>query len=438
MIPFLLYLLLIALLPLASPRLWTRNRNKLLLALAFAAPVVASLLARAGGTEALARTALEYLSFITLLAALFAISGGILLRGALAGTPLANTTLLTAGALLANVIGTMGASALLVRPLVRANASRPHNAHVFVFFIFIVANGAGMLTPLGDPPLFLGFLRGVPFGWTLRLVAPWALVNGFLLVAFNLIDRRFWRRHHLSVAIPAAPEPGAGSVVEGLRIDGLSNIWCLLALVALSFALGTWGPELLPDWRVRSAAQVLGMAALAAISLITTPGRIHRENHFEWAPVLEVAVIFLGIFITMVPALAYLEQRGADLGITEPWQFFWAAGALSSFLDNAPTYLTFTSLATGVVNSGADPLATAASLGGLASHLRGERLLAAISCGSVFMGAVTYIGNGPNFMVKAIAEQHRIKMPSFFGYMAWSLPLLMPVFALACWLFFGS
>ncbi len=435
-LPFVLYLLVIALLPLFLPHFWESNRNKLLIAVLFAAPVVAYLLlVRPGGGHLLAQTAVEYVSFMTLLAALFVISGGIVLRGSLAGTPLINTGLLAVGALLASVIGTTGASSLLIRPILRANASRRRNAQILVFFIFIVSNGGGMLTPLGDPPLFLGFLRGVPFTWTLRLAAPWAIVNGTLLLAFILLDRHFLARDRREQGQRRPDDPAEPK--EPLRVEGVFNVGCLLALVSFAFAIGTWGGQLFPDHRLRSLLQILGIAALGGLSVYATPARIHQVNRFSWAPMIEVAVVFLGIFVTMVPALAFLEERGHRLGISEPWQFFWAAGALSSFLDNAPTYLTFASLATGVVNDGGGVL-SAANLGQLAAHVRGERLLAAVSCGSVFMGAVTYIGNGPNFMVKAIAEQHRVRMPSFFGYMAWSLTILMPVFLVVCLLFFRS
>ena len=425
-LPFVLYLLLIAVLPLFLGRFWESNRNKLALALVAATPVVIYLLgSRPGGAVLLLETAREYAAFMALLGALFVISGGIYVRGTFAGSPIVNTSFLAIGTVLASLIGTTGASALLIRPLLRANERRRHTRHIVIFFIFIVANGAGMLTPLGDPPLFLGFLRGVPFLWTLRLAAPWAVVNGTLLVIFALVDRHFERREPA-----AAPRP-----VEPLRIEGRLNLVWLLGVIATVFLVGTYGERLFASRALRSGVQIAGMVVFAGLSVKTTSRQIHEDNRFSWAPMLEVAVVFIGIFLTMVPALSYLEERGASLGITEPWQFFWAAGALSSVLDNAPTYLTFASLASGVADGGSGVL-TVTNLGALAFHPTGQHLLAAVSCGSVFMGAITYIGNGPNFMVKAIAEQHHVRMPSFFGYMLWSLTILVPVFAVVALVFF--
>ena len=415
--PFLTYLLAIAVLPLFLARFWDDNRNKLAVALVAAVPVAIYLLASSpGGAGVLADTTCDYLGFMTLLGALFVITGGIHLRGELAGTPAVNTGLLAIGAVLASAIGTTGASALLIRPLLRANATRRHRRHIVVFFIFLVANGGGLLTPLGDPPLFLGFLRGVPFTWTLHLAGPWAMVSAALLAIFVLVDRARYR-----LDAPAPRRDGR----EPLRIEGGWNLVWLVGVIAAVFVLGAQG-------RRSSAAPVLQIAAmvgLAALSLATTPRRIRDANHFTWAPILEVAAVFIGIFVTMVPALAFLQDRGASLGITQPWQFFWASGALSSVLDNAPTYLTFASLATGVVNAAGGAQLSIHDLGALAAHPGGHQLLAAVSCGSVFMGAMTYIGNGPNFMVKAIAEQHHVRMPSFFGYLAWSFAILLPVLA---------
>jgi Na+/H+ antiporter NhaD/arsenite permease-like protein len=427
-IPFVVYLFLIAVLPLFLGHFWERNRNKLAVALVVGAPVLFYLLRQhPEGGHLLVEAGREYLAFMALLGALFVISGGIYLRGALAGTPAVNTAVLAAGALLASLIGTTGASALLIRPLLRANERRTHVRHLVVFFIFIVSNGAGMLTPLGDPPLFLGFLRGVPFAWTLRLAAPWAFVNGVLLVLFFLLDRRFARRE----------PPRTGTMIddEPLRIEGRLNVLWLLGVVATVFLVGVAGQHLPGGAAGKSIAQIAGMVLFAGLSMKTTPAQVHEANRFNWGPIVEVAVVFVGVFLTMIPALSFLGERGASLGITQPWQFFWASGALSSVLDNAPTYLTFASLATGVADGGAGTLSIT-DLGALAVHPVGERLLAAVSCGSVFMGAITYIGNGPNFMVKAIAEQHHVRMPSFFGYTAWSLTILVPLFAVVALVFF--
>ena len=432
-VPFVVYLLSMAALPLLVGRLWESNRNKLILAAVASAPVVVYLLAsHAGGGEMLLHTAFDYVSFISLLGALFTISGGICLRGSLKGTPLINTTFLAVGAVLGSVVGTTGASALLIRPLLRANEHRRRLTHLVVFFIFVVSNSAGLLTPLGDPPLFLGFLRGVPFAWTFRLLPAWALVNGALVFIFAGLDWLVLTIERRSSATPLVLPPAPR---ESLRIDGGLNLVWLLGIVGVVLAAGSLGPRLIPNAELRSTAQASGMIGLAYLSWITTAKDIRHANRFTWAPIVEVAVIFAGIFVTMAPALSFLEERGAALGITKPWQFFWASGALSSVLDNAPTYLTFASLATGLVDQGRG-LLSAEDLGGLASHPVGQHLLAAISCGAVLMGAVTYIGNGPNFMVKAIAEQHHVRTPSFFRYVVWSAAVLLPLFGLVTRIFF--
>jgi len=433
--PFAGYLLLIAILPLFAPRLWESNRNKLILSLAAGIPAIVHLCGLPGGVgfDQLLRTGLDYLSFMVLLGALFAISGGICLRGALVGTPIVNTAFLAAGAVLASVVGTTGASALLIRPLLRANAHRVRAMHIVVFFIFIVANAGGLLTPLGDPPLFLGFLRGVPFTWTLRLLPAWALVNGVLLALFAAFDQLAFVRDRGKQRQSRPSDPAIE--VGRLRIEGGLNAVWLLGIVGVVFGTGLLGPYMTRFPRVLSLIQMAGMALCAALSWKTTPHSVRAVNRFSWAPMVEVAAVFLGVFITMIPALSYLEQRGASLGITRPAQFFWASGALSSVLDNAPTYLTFASLAVGVADAGSGMLSSA-GLGALAVHPTGAPLLAAVSCGAVMMGAVTYIGNGPNFMVKAIAEQHRVRTPSFFGYVAWSGLILLPLFALVAHLFF--
>jgi Na+/H+ antiporter NhaD/arsenite permease-like protein len=435
-LPFLAYLLGIALLPLLFGHFWERNRNKLIVALGASAPVIWYLLSARGGGVLLGQTVCDYLSFIALLAALFTISGGILLRGALVGAPLVNVGLLAVGAALGSLVGTTGASMLLIRPLLRANARRVHAAHLVVFFIFIVSNAGGLLTPLGDPPLFLGFLRGVPFAWTLRLAPEWALVNGALLAIFFVIDRiQFARDRRLPP--PASPAPALSAEATGpLRIEGGLNLLWLAGMIAVVFLVGSYGERALGAGYLRAAVEIAGMSTFAVLSFRTTAKRIHEVNRFSWAPIVEVAAIFVGVFVTMVPAMSYLAERGSAFGVTKPWQFFWASGALSSVLDNAPTYLTFTALATGVANaSGAGGLSPN-DLGALAADPIGHGLLAAISCGAVLMGAVTYMGNGPNFMVKAIAEQHLVRTPSFFGYALWSFAILVPLFGLVSHIFF--
>jgi Na+/H+ antiporter NhaD/arsenite permease-like protein len=428
-IPFIVILLAIAVFPLVNEHWWEHNSNKGIVAAVLAVPVAAYLLIGYGhdGWHELQHKILEYVSFIAMLGALFIISGGIYVKGSLSGTPIVNTLMLALGASIASFVGTTGASMLLIRPLLRANASRANKTHIVVFFIFIVSNCGGLLTPLGDPPLFLGFLAGVPFTWTFRLWQQWLVVNLVLLVIFNIYDQ---------IVLNKEEKDRPGSQLEQVQqhepfgIAGGFNIGLLLAVVAVIYASGQGIGNGGAKWPV-GIAEVL-LAAFAAISYFRTPKAIHEANHFSFTPINEVAILFAGIFITMTPALLILNANGSKLGVNEPWEFFWAAGILSSFLDNAPTYLTFAATACGMEGI---PLEGAF----LAEFLRREGsdiTLAAISCGAVFMGANTYIGNGPNFMVKAIAEQRGVKMPSFFGYMAYSGAILLPVFVLVTLLFF--
>jgi Na+/H+ antiporter NhaD/arsenite permease-like protein len=434
-LPFALYLLVIAVVPLFLGHFWEKNRNKLIVALVASLPVVIHLLASAEG-HALLDSLKEYVTFIVLLAALFAISGGIYLKGSLAGTTIVNTGFLALGAVLASFIGTTGASMLLVRPLLRANEKRMKKVHIVIFFIFIVSNGGGLLTPLGDPPLFLGFLRGVPFLWTLKLFAPWALVNGALLLVFNLVDQVIFNKEERER--PGSQLEEVQQVKEPLRIQGGVNFLWLLGVIGINAAIGTFGHQNGWSEDLRKVLLVAGMGAMIGLSLATTSREIRASNKFTWGPIVEVAVIFIGIFITMVPATQLLDEGGqsGSIHMTRAWEFFWGSGALSSFLDNAPTYVTFASLAAGVVGGihhvKIDPM----HLDVLLQYPEGVRFLAAVSCGSVFMGANTYIGNGPNFMVKAIAEENQVKMPSFFGYMLWSVGILVPLFLLVTFLFF--
>jgi Na+/H+ antiporter NhaD/arsenite permease-like protein len=308
---------------------------------------------------------------------------------------------------------------LLIRPLLRANDVRRRVAHVVVFFIFVVSNAGGLLTPLGDPPLFLGFLRGVPFFWTLRLWLEWLVVNGALLVIFYVVDSTLFRRE--DIATPGDLDEVAVAHQVPLSIVGKQNFLYLAGVVVTLLVSATYD---LPF-----GFQQGGMLLMVALSWFTTRRELRVENRFTFGPIIEVAVVFAGIFCTMIPALAILNARGSALGIDQPWQFFWATGILSSFLDNAPTYLTFAAAASAIEGTDASNLAM------LVATERGAGYLVAISLGAVFMGANTYIGNGPNFMVKAIAEQSGIKMPGFFGYMAWSVAILIPLFGLVTWLF---
>ena len=417
-VPFGLMLLSIALLPLVAVRFWEHNRNKALVSVLLGAPVAAWILWLE--PSALAHTAHEYLAFLILLGALFVISGGIVVRGTLAGTPGLNAALLAVGAVLASLIGTTGASMVLIRPLLRANSVRRRQAHVVVFFIFAVSNAGGLLTPLGDPPLFLGFLRGVPFLWTLRLLPHWLFVNGILLVVSYLVDSTIFRREDLET--PGDLDEVAVEHQVPVHVVGKLNVLWLAGVVGFLLLSGAV--------RLPPGLLEAGMALMAVLSWLTTPRDLRAENGFAWGPIVEVAVVFAGIFATMIPALQILNARGASLGPMAPWQLFWASGALSSVLDNAPTYLTFAATASGVMGTDASNLGTLLATG------RGAALLAAVSAGSVLMGANTYIGNGPNFMVRAIAEGSGVRMPSFFGYMGWSLAVLIPIFLAVTWIFF--
>ena len=421
------------LLPLVAPHWWHQNRNKALVAAIASLPIVVYFWFDLGapGREVLHEKFHEYLSFIVVIGALFVITGGIHIQGSLAGTPLVNTGMLGIGAVLANVLGTTGASVLLIRPLLRANKRRKRVAHIVIFFIFIVSNCGGLLTPLGDPPLFMGFMAGVPFGWTLVNLWPmWLLVIGVLLALFNIWDQlvfgREERARHGSQLEEALKH-------EPLGVSGGLNFLFLAGVVAAVYFKGitNW------PWGVQEAI----MAAMAVLAYLTTPSANRTANSFSFGPIVEVAVLFVGIFITMAPSLQILNAWGSGerevLGLTfamrQPWQFFWAAGALSSFLDNAPTYMTMAATAAGMKQIAAEGqfLAEFLSLGP-----QSESLLAAISCGAVFMGANTYIGNGPNFMVKAIAEENGVRMPSFFGYMTYSGMILIPLFVVVTIVFF--
>jgi Na+/H+ antiporter NhaD/arsenite permease-like protein len=416
-LPFLCMLASIAIVPLTFGNWWDKNSNKLLLSLAVSIPTLTVVLPNA--SHLLAESLTDYFSFIVLLGALFVISGGIFIKGQFAGTPLVNTCFLAAGAILANLIGTTGASMLLIRPFLRANHARQRTAHLAVFFIFVVSNTAGLLTPLGDPPLFLGFLRGVPFQWTLNLFPQWAMVVGLLLVIFNIYDQYVFVRE--DVETPGALAEDVQSHRK-IHIQGGHNFIYLLGVMGAAIASGYFG------WP--RGIQESIMIAMALLSWFTTSRSVHQLNHFHFHPILEVAAVFAGIFITMIPALEILEHSAPSLNLHQPWQYFWMSGILSSFLDNAPTYLTFCAMASGVVGAAAE------NLGALLHSPLGTSLLRAVSCGSVFMGANTYIGNGPNFMVKSIAERAGVPMPSFGGYMVYSGLVLIPIFVAVTLIFF--
>jgi len=354
----------------------------------------------------------EYISFIILLGSLFVIAGGIVIRVGIQGTPTLNTIFLLIGSIFASLIGTTGASMVLLRPLIRSNKWRKHVVHIYIFFIFTVSNIGGLLTPLGDPPLFLGFLRGVPFFWTLRLLPIWILAIGILLVLFFLLDYYLAKEEDPQ----AARKAHEGLPEKKLEIKGKINFLFLLIVIG-SFFL----PAI--PW-LREGV----MIAATGLSVYFTEEALREENAFTYHPIIEVAILFAGIFVTMVPVLTMLQAHGSQLGVIQPWQFFWASGSLSSFLDNAPTYLVFMSTAQSVAHA-------QGIVSGLVVGVP-ETLLKAISAGAVCMGANSYIGNGPNFMVKAICEENDVRMPSFFGYMAWSTGILVPIFIAITFVFF--
>jgi Na+/H+ antiporter NhaD/arsenite permease-like protein len=424
-LPFAALLAAIALLPLCAPHWWEKNRNRAIVSAGLAIPFAAGLILYnpTEGSHALFEALIDYVSFICLLSSLYVISGGIEVKGSLAGSPVSNTAMLAIGAVLANVIGTTGASMALIRPLLRANRTRKQKAHIVVFFIFIVSNCSGLLTPLGDPPLFLGFLKGVPFEWTLSLWKHWLVVNGLLLLVFNFLDAAVLDREELE---RKRSQLERALRHEPLSIAGGANIVLLVGviLVILGKGNGRW------PFGVQEAL----LLGLAAASYRLTKPATRAANAFTFGPLIEVAVLFAGIFVTMVAPLQILNVRGSELGISQPWQYFWATGALSSFLDNAPTYLTFAAAACGQAGVSVEGPHYLAEF--LAQAPSNAALLAAISCGAVMMGAMTYIGNGPNFMVKSIAEQNGVRMPSFGGYMAWSTVVLLPIFAIVTYAFF--
>ncbi|MCY2925017.1 MAG: sodium:proton antiporter [Planctomycetota bacterium] len=441
--PFVGLLLAIAVLPLVkgTKRFWHRNRNKLIVGLALAGPVLAyygwghpAMTAAGGRIEAgwgvlghvLAGAVLaEYVPFMTLLAALYVISGGIRLRGDLPAHPGTNTAFLAVGGLLASLIGTTGAAMLLIRPLLATNSERKHVKHTVIFFIFIVCNVGGCLLPIGDPPLFLGYLRGVPFLWTLKLAGPWAFCMAVLLGVYYVWDRIAWRNERPG---DVARDERA---VERLGVNGTINFVYLAGVV---LAAGRIVPGKPMAWLGLAAApeflREAVMLALAALSLATTPRGLRKAAGFDFQAILEVAALFIGIFLTMQAPIEILDARGASLGLRAPWQFFWATGGLSSFLDNAPTYVVFFETANSMTHSPGPGV-----LELLSGHFIRADLLMAVSLGAVFMGANTYIGNGPNFMVKAIAEGRGVRMPGFFAYMAYSVLILIPLFVLVTLVF---
>ncbi len=424
--PFLLMLLSIAVLPLVAPRWWHSNLNRFKVALVCGLPVL-GLFTFQGEWAVVKHTLHEYASFVLLLTSLYVASGGIVLRGDLKATPAVNSAFLLIGALLASFMGTTGAAMLLVRPLLKTNSERQFRTHTVVFFIFLVCNIGGCLTPLGDPPLFLGYLRGVPFSWTFGLVLPWAFANGLLLVIYYLVDSWFWSREDRSHLLHERVE------VQPLRIAGAKNFFWIAAVVAAvafltPYNLGQW-LDMDPRAALPALGRDLALVAIAIGAYLSTPQEYRRANSFTWHPILEVAALFFGIFLSMMAAIQLLRIHGAELGVDTAQLYFWATGSLSAFLDNAPTYVVFFETAASMDLAPGEE--SVSIQGGQISQV----YLVAISLGAVFMGAMTYIGNAPNFMVKAIAEERKVSMPSFFGYLVYSCIFLLPVFFLATLLF---
>jgi len=399
LLPFAALLLSIAVLPLAVPGRWGRPGFQALVAGLAALPVAV------GRPGALGHVAPEYAAFVLLLGSLYVVTSGIRVTGDIPAHPVTNVGLLLIGGLLASVIGTTGASMLLIRLVLEVNSERKNVSHTVLFFILVVSNAGGLLTPLGDPPLFLGYLAGVPFLWTLRLAPIWALALAALLGTYFVVERKRY------AAEPREAIQADETTLRPIRLSGGWNLPLLAGIVAATALLQA---------PYREAAYL----ACAALSIPLTPRGQRAETRFSWHPILELAILFAGIFVTMEPALAVLRERAPTLGLTRPWQFFWAAGALSAWLDNAPTYAAFFALARGLGRP---------EVAGVPS-----RILEAISTGAVFFGALTYIGNGPNFLVRSIAVAHGVAMPSFFGYAARAAAVLLPLFVLITFLFFPA
>ena len=429
-IPFIGMLLSIAIFPLTKPEWWEEKKQYAVIfwSLLFVVPFGIM-----NGSHAAVESVAEvifgdYIGFIVLLFGLFCVCGNITISSNVDGSPKVNALMILVGTIFASWIGTTGASMIMIRPLLRANRWRKHKVQTVVFFIFLVSNIGGVLTPVGDPPLLMGFMRGVPFFWSLQ-IAPILVLNTVILLAIYLfLDTRAYTK---DLAEGRYPDPENISETRLVSISGAHNVLFLVMIVGAVIMTG-----LLPTLGILSGKihimgevtfnhvsilEIILILLAAYLSFRTTNKSVRDANEFGWDPIVEVAVLFIGIFITMVPALSLLKEVGPNLGLTEPFQMFWTTGALSSFLDNTPTYLVF--------------LTTAGTLGassGVATTVGiiSQRMLLAISCGAVFMGANTYIGNAPNFMVKAIAESSEVKMPSFFGYMIWSLCFVVPVFIL--------
>lgn len=421
LIPFVVQLLCIAILPLTKVgEWWEENKHKLYVSLLLGLPVGIWLCVNGMSEELTHQMVYDYVPFILLLMALFVTTGGICIKGDMRATPTTNTIIMAIGWVLASFMGTTGAAMLLIRLLLQTISQRQYKVHTVMFFIAIVANCGGLLTPLGDPPLFLLFQKGVPFGWFMQNMIPeWAVTGLLLLGIYWVIDSYYYRKEPWHLLSADAREQ------VKVTARGLINVFWLLCVIASTmFINSTYIPAMGEEgapWYLKLLREWV-FVVIIILSMLTTKREVRKDNEFSWAPILEVACVFLGIFATMTPALMFLQQN--PLPITEPWQFVYSTGSLSAFLDNAPTAMVFHATASTLPVGGA-------AVAGISSVL-----MKAICMGAVFFGSMTYIGNGPNFMVKSIAEQSGVKMPSFFGYMLrFSLIILLPVFIIVQLLF---
>jgi len=418
-IPFLLMLFSIAVFPLRWNHFWEKNKNKLIVAVVLSLPIVIYLLS-AGLEEKLFETMVfDYIPFIILLGSLFTITGGIFLDGDIEAKPSVNVVFMIIGAVLASFMGTTGAAMLLIRALIHTNKERKYKVHTILFFIGIVANCGGLLTPLGDPPLFMMYLRGAHFTWFLNLFPEWFVTNFLLIIIYFFVDTYYHKKE------PGAAIESDRRVIRPIKISGKLNfVWLAGVVLAVAFINEQYLPFINSNHYYKFIREAI-ILAMVVLSLMFTTKLTRESNNFTWEPIKEVGYLFLGIFITMVPCLLYLEHNAKSLGVILPQQFYYYSGLLSSFLDNTPTAVTFHSLALGLGEHSGNIVA------GIP-----ESILKAISVGSVFFGSMTYIGNGPNFMVKAVAEENNIKMPSFFAYIyGFSLLILLPVFIIVQLLF---
>ncbi len=424
LIPFILMLAMIAVGPLMFEHWWHQNKNKLIVSLALGIPTAIYLIAQHLSGALVYQLLFDYIPFIVLLGSLFVITGGIHLQGDIEAKPWINTLFLGIGAILASFMGTTGAAMLLIRPVIKTNSERKYRVHTILFFIAIVANAGGLLTPLGDPPLFLLYLRGAEFTWFFQLVPEWMFVNISLLVIYFIVDSFYHKKEPVENLVFDKTN------ITPIRLKGNLNFLWLIGIVGSVALLNDNYLEIIHKNHYFSFIREAAMLLFAGASLLFTTRALRKANKFTWVPITEVAYLFLGIFITMTPALIYLAANADTFGITEPHQFYYATGGLSSFLDNAPTAVSFYELAIGM-NPGGLPIQGSGYHAGIP-----EMILVAISLGAVFFGAMTYIGNGPNFMVKAIAEENNIPMPSFFGYIfKFSLIVLLPLYIIAQLLF---